>query len=66
MNKIVTLTALLFVFTVNAQELDLNSAIQLAKTNNRTLQNVNLDIKKEIAHGIFSYRNAVILFMYKI
>jgi len=45
MNKIVTLTALLFVFTVNAQELDLNSAIQLAKTNNRTLQNANSDIK---------------------
>lgn len=45
MNRIVTLTALLFVFTVNAQELDLNSAIQLAKTNNRTLQNANSDIK---------------------
>ena len=45
MNKIVTLTTLLFVFTVNAQELDLNSAIQLAKTNNRTLQNANSDIK---------------------
>ena len=45
MNKIVTLTALLFVFTVNAQELDLNSAIKLAKANNRTLKNANTDIK---------------------
>ncbi len=45
MNKIVTLTALLFVFTVNAQELDLKSAVQLARTNNRTLQNANSDIK---------------------
>lgn len=45
MNKIVTLTILLFVFTVNAQELDLKSAVQLARTNNRTLQNANSDIK---------------------
>jgi outer membrane protein TolC len=45
MNKIVTLTALLFVFTINAQELDLNSAIKLAKTNNRSMQNANSDIK---------------------
>ena len=45
MNNILRLIALFFVFTLNAQELDLNSAIQLAKTNNRSLQNANSDIK---------------------
>ena len=45
MNNTLPLIALFFVFTLNAQELDLNSAIQLAKTNNRSLQNVNSDIK---------------------
>jgi hypothetical protein len=45
MNNTLPLIALFFVFTLNAQELDLNSAIQLAKTNNRSLQNANSDIK---------------------
>lgn len=45
MNKILLLIALFFVFTTNAQELDLNSAIQLAKKNNRSMQNANSDIK---------------------
>jgi outer membrane protein TolC len=45
MNKILLLIALFFVFATNAQELDLNSAIQLAKKNNRSMQNANSDIK---------------------
>jgi outer membrane protein TolC len=45
MNKILLLIVLFFVFTTNAQELDLNSAIQLAKKNNRSIQNANSDIK---------------------
>ena len=45
MNNTLPLIALFFVFTLNAQELDLNSAIQLAKTKNRSLQNANSDIK---------------------
>jgi outer membrane protein TolC len=45
MNKILLLIALFFVSTANAQELDLNSAIQLAKKNNRSMQNANSDIK---------------------
>lgn len=45
MNKILLLIALFFVSTTNAQELDLNSAIQLAKKNNRSMQNANSDIK---------------------
>ena len=45
MNKILLLIALFFVFNANAQELDLNSAIQLAKKNNRSMQNANSDIK---------------------
>ena len=45
MNKKLLLIALFFVSTANAQELDLNSAIQLAKKNNRGLQNANSDIK---------------------
>lgn len=45
MNKKLLLIALFFVSNANAQELDLNSAIQLAKKNNRGLQNANSDIK---------------------
>ena len=45
MNKTLPLITLLFMFVTSAQELDLNGAIQLAKANNRSLQNANSDIK---------------------
>jgi outer membrane protein TolC len=45
MNKILLLIALLLVLPLSAQELDLKGAVQLAKTNNRTLQNANAAIK---------------------
>lgn len=45
MNKIVSLIALLLVLPLSAQELDLKGAVELAKTNNRTLQNADAAIK---------------------
>ena len=44
MPKLFVCLFLLCSYFVSAQQLDLNDAIQLAKTNNRTLQNASKDI----------------------